>query len=251
MRKSIAAILFLSVFFLINAFSKKMWEDKNTYPIQWDGFGYYFYLPTLFYDNFFEFNNYDYIRNKYNPTYSEILSIKKAANGNLVMRYPIGCAILFSPAFVFAHFYASMTGSPTDGFSEPYQMIMTLWTIIFGVLGLFIISRLLRRYFSDGIVAATILLLGLSTNFFVYTAYSQLHSHIYLFTIYASILLLTDSFYRDAEKKVWRVMVIGILCGLATACRPTEFISFIIPLLWLAGGGVQKSEYTSFGKIKT
>jgi hypothetical protein len=231
----IATLSFLLIFFLANSLNKKMWSSTNTAPIVWDGFGYYFYLPTFFYDDFKDFKNIDYIKSTYNPTFGNSLAVKKAPNGNLIMRYPIGCSFMMLPGFLFAHYLSAFTGFPQDGFSIPYQFSMTIWSLVVAWFGLVILSIVLRKYFSDLVTSSALLVVGLSSNFFIYTSYSQLHSHVYLFTLYALIIYLTNVFYRKEKTSLLLVSIIGALCGLATATRPTEAISFLIPFLWGVG----------------
>jgi hypothetical protein len=226
------SLIFVLIFFLLGSFSAKLWKEKETSPICWDGFGYYFYLPTFFYDDFKTFKNYDYIQEKYNPTFGGELGVKKAPNGNRVMRYPIGVSFLMLPGFGLAHLVAVNCGYAVDGFLLPYQMIMTLWSLIVSWLGLVLLAIVLSKYFSDKVVSLSIIILAIGTNLYIFSSYSQLHSHVYLFFLYASIIFVTDSFYATLKYKLLSPIFIGLMCGIAVACRPTEFISFFIPLLW-------------------
>jgi hypothetical protein len=229
-------LFFLLLFFLGASVLKGRWYNKGTQaPICWDGFGYYFYLPTFFYDDFKEFKQYDYIQKNYSPTGGGTLGVKEAPNGNLIMRYPIGAAFLYFPGFIVGHILAKVQGYPVDGFSVPYQLAMCIWTTLFGMIGLWVLSRLLLRYYEDRFVALSILTLGVASNVFCYITFTQLHTHIYLFTVYATILWLTDTLYLREKFNYALVAAIGLLCGLATACRPTEIISCLIPVLWGIG----------------
>lgn len=226
-------LLLLLLFFLADSKTRSSWEKKGTQvPISWDGFGYYFYLPTFFYDDFKLFRQYDYIQTKYSPTGGGTLSVKKAPNGNLIMRYPIGAAFLYFPGFAAGHLYAQLSGYPVDGFSMPYQWAMSIWTTLFGMLGLWVLSKILLRYYSDKITAFSILILGIASNVFFYISFTQLHTHIYLFTVYAVLIWLTDTLYQREKFNYILIGCIGMLCGLLVICRPTEIISCFIPLLW-------------------
>ena len=71
----------------------------------------------------------------------------------------------------------------------------------------------------------------MATNFYNYASFGPM-THAYLFTLYACILYLVDSFYRSENKRLIYAIAIGILSGLATITRPTEIICAVIPLLW-------------------
>ena len=55
-------------------------------------------------------------------------------------------------------------------------------------------------------------------------------SHIYIFPLYALILLLTKKWHEKPNPML--AFAIGGTIGLATICRPTEAIMLFIPLLW-------------------
>lgn len=233
MKKSLWAFIVCGCFLFGATYSTQKWKESGVHAtINWDGFGYYFYLPAFFYDEINVLNKYDYIQNNYAPTGGNNLNVKKHSNGNFIMRYPMGNALMFLPAFIVAHFWALNSAYPADGFSFPYQFCINHWGIFFSLFGLWIIRKVLLRYFSDLSVAVALIVLCFASNYFNYVSFSNTLTHCYLFTLYALIVYLTDSFYGNNNKKYWKVAVVGALCGLATITRPTEIISSLIPLLW-------------------
>ena len=231
--KSLTAILICSVFLLFSPFLTKRWNNYGAENvICWDIYGYYLYLPSFFYDDLGTLTKYDSIDKIYHPASdAKDMAFLQPQTGKYVMNYPCGQAIVELPAFAAGHIWAKLGGYEVDGFSFPYQMSITIWCVLIACLGLWIMRRLLLKYFDDWLVALLIVIICTATNFYNFVSFSPA-THAYLFTIYASLLYLTDIFYREGRYKLSIVALIGILSGLATIMRPTEIICVIIPLLW-------------------
>jgi hypothetical protein len=231
--KSLLALIFCSLFLFYSPFLTKRWNNGGSQAvICWDVYGYYLYLPSLFYDELGKLNNYDYIHSTYHPgSDTKDQAFIQPNTGKYVMNYPCGQAIIELPAFSIGHLWAKAAGYKADGFTLPYQLSLTFWCVFVACLGLGAMRRLLLRYFDDWIVAVVLIVLCLATNFYNFVSFSVL-THAYLFTLYAVILWLTDSFYRSDRKRMMYVVAIGLLSGLATIVRPTEIICVLIPLLW-------------------
>ena len=104
--------------------------------LTWDVFGYYLYLPAQFIYDDPHLENNDWIESvfeKYNPasTLYQISSSEK----HRVIKYTSGVAILVSPFFFIAHLLASPLGFPADGFSKPYEFIITLGSLLWALIG--------------------------------------------------------------------------------------------------------------------
>ncbi|MBK8652918.1 MAG: glycosyltransferase family 39 protein [Haliscomenobacter sp.] len=152
-------------------------------------------------------------------------------NGNYVLKYSCGQAILFSPFFFLAHCYAKLNDTfPADGFSVPSQFMISMGCLLMAFLGMWVLRRILLRYFSDSSVAVSLILLVLGTNYFEYGTLGSALTHSNLFTLYALLILLTIRFYE--KPTYWKAVGIGGLVGLAALVRPTEILSALIPLLW-------------------
>lgn len=206
----------------------KMGRTEAT--ISWDVSGYYLYLPALFiYHDLRKLEFKKVIDEKYYPSSSPYQSYSHAS-GNQVMKYTCGLAILYSPFFLLAHGLARITGSPADGYSTMYQFMLSLGSLVYAFLGLWMLRLLLRRYFDEGLTALCLAILVFATNYFDYASITGAMSHNYLFTLYTALLLLTDQYYRDRKAR-WFYLAAG-LCGLMVLIRPTETISLFILLGW-------------------
>lgn len=230
--KSGLAILISAVVLLYVTFNLCNWREKNM--IQWDCTGYYLYLPaTIIYQDlgnlrFYEEVVYSHYLNNANTTYG---LYPQQATGRVVNKYALGTSLFELPFFLLAHFYCNVFPDfPADGYSQPYY-VMIVFAILFWVLsGLFVLRKLLLRYFSDATTAITLLLLMFATNLYFYTVFSIGMSHPFSFSAFCFLLYFTDLAYRTGRSKyiVW----IGVIMGLIFITRPTNIVVGIVPLLW-------------------
>lgn len=203
----------------------------------WDALGYYLYLPATFiYHDLDRLSFYPEIEKKYSlqGKENEFYQFSKLPNGNYTGKYFTGIAILQSPFFLLAHGYCVLTNHfHADGFSSPYQLSIILAALFYCGLGLWLLRINLSRYYSENIVAASLIIIGLATNLIQYAAVDVGQSHVYLFFLYALIIYLTGLWHDNHTNLL--ALLIGGCIGLATLCRPTEIIMFFIPLLWYVG----------------
>ncbi len=225
--------------YLLVLFMKFQSPPSN--PISWDTFGYYLYLPMTFiyHDTGIKHKDkIDKIFDKYDPS-STFYQATKIYNGNWIMKYSMGMAFFYSPAFFAGHLAAKLFNYPADGFSKPYQTALIINSFLFFMLGLFYIRKVLLLFFNDGIVTLLLILLFFGTNYFSYVVYSGEIVHNYLFTMYALIIWFTYKWHNSHRKT--DMFFLSITIGFSTLARPTELISILIPLLWNVKG--RKSFY--------
>ena len=243
---SLYAWLFAAAFLLAaNLFYYPKWKLPGTEAaISWDVSGYYFYLPAAFiYKDLKKVGFREEVHQKYQPAGSPYQAFQHES-GNYVMKYSAGMAVQYLPFFLAAHLVASPLGYPADGFSRPYQVAISLGSVLVALLGLWFLRRVLLVYFLDKVVAATLLILVLATNYLDYSAINGAMTHNYLFTLYALLLWATIKFYE--RPTYFKALAIGLLIGLAALTRPTELIAVLIPVLWEVGNGWQAKERLAF-----
>lgn len=214
------------------------WQQERTEAtISYDVSGYYLYLPAAFiYEDLREVAFLPEIIEKYHPTYDPYQTFTHES-GREVMKYSVGQAVIYLPFFSAAHGWASASSAyPADGFSLPYQFMISFGSIIISFLGLYWLARVLRHYFNDSTVAITLLLIGFGTNYLNYSAIDGAMTHNSVFTLYALLLLLTHHFYRSPTLP--RAIGIGLVIGLMALTRPTEILGAVIPVLWGIRGPV-------------
>jgi hypothetical protein len=200
--------------------------------IGWDVAGYYNYLPALFiYKDLKQLSYESKIMEQYEPNPGGLQAYEHPESGNKVIKYSAGMAVMYSPAFFVADFWAKNSKQyPADGYSLPYQFLLSIWSLCFAFLGLFVLRKLLIRYFSDAATALALLSIALASNYLAYAAISNAMSHNYLFSLYA--LMLWNSMHFQQKPSYFRAVTIGLLAGLIALIRPTDIVIILVPLLW-------------------
>ncbi|MEN0004265.1 MAG: hypothetical protein AAF798_08985 [Bacteroidota bacterium] len=231
-RISLYAVCFAGLFvFATGFFYYPKWKQQRTEAtISWDVSGYYFYLPAIFiYKDLKQLQFKDEILPKYGPT-PNLQQAYLHESGNYILKYSCGQAVQYLPFFAAAHLIALNSTHEADGFSPPYQLLISIGSWLIAFLGLWYLRKILLVYFADRIVAVTILLLVLGSNYLDYSAINGAMTHNNLFTIYSLLLWLSHRFYQSPT--YGKAFAIGCLIGLAALTRPTEIISALIPLFW-------------------
>ncbi len=208
------------------------WQQTMTEAtISYDVSGYYLYLPAAFiYEDLKEVKFLDDVMTEYRPTASPY-QVFEHSSGNKVMKYSIGQAVMYAPWFAVGHAWASLSEAyPADGFSLPYQFMISFGSLVVSGLGLFWLTLVLRAYFPDKTVAWTVFLIAIGTNYLNYSAIDGAMTHNNVFSLAALLLLASHRFYVRAN---WtHALKIGACLGLMALTRPTEITAAIIPMLW-------------------
>ncbi len=211
------------------------------HALSWDVFGYYLYLPATFIYHDPGLSNpewLDEIMNTYQPS-DTFYQLVKGKESNRIIKYSSGLALLYAPFFFLAHFIASFTGYAADGFSLPYQYILSAGGILWAIAGIFLLRKLLLKFFSDKVSMVVLLMVIAGTNYFHLAALDgTLLTHNFLFTLYVILLQFT---IRWHEQPTWTIaLAIGLSCGLIILIRPSEAVCVLIPLLWNTGTHVSR-----------
>jgi hypothetical protein len=225
----IAALLVLAVN------QKKRWNSLEVFD--WDAGGYFSYLPAIFiYD---DPGRVDILAVRVQQRFPDSeeaqhhidhLGIHQLPNGRYATKYPLGVALSQLPWFGGAHLYSHLHRLPADGSFWPYQEAAMLAGLAYALLGLWVVRKLLLRYYTDGVVAWTLAGIGLGTNYFVYASHEAALSHAVLFLWQASLLYCTARWY-EAPARRW-ALGMGLFLGLATLTRLSEAMYVLVPLLW-------------------
>ena len=210
----------------------------------WDALGYYMYLPSIFiYKDVKELKWVKAIDSTYNVTGGVFYQASKLESGTYTNKYLAGVAIIQLPYFLLGHYIACATHTIADGFSWPYQYALIIGLLFWGFIGLTLLRKILLTYFSDKVVAISLLLLALCSNLIQYIAVDSAQSHCALFTVYTLVIWFTIQWHQKPSIK--HAFLIGLFSGLAVICRPTELIIVCIPLLWaMQHPTVQQKKWT-------
>lgn len=202
--------------------------------LSWDIFGYYLYLPFQFIYHDLGLKDIGVLHDivlKYHNT-DTLYQVLIQPEGGAVMKYSMGMSIFYAPFFFIGHALALVFGLPADGFSAPYQYSVFAGGIIYSILGIWFLSKVLRRLFNDKTSGLVLLLIVFATNFPVHiTMYGQnAMSHNILFFTYSLILWLTIRWHETYKMKF--IIGLAVFCGLTILSRPSEFVCLLIPLFW-------------------
>jgi hypothetical protein len=203
--------------------------------LSWDYYGYYMYLPaTIIYNDVGIENRQwkDSLDKKY-QTDRPAYQLYPTEKNRLVNVYPAGQSIAMLPFFMLGHAAAKLSGAPADGFSPPYQYAAILSGLFYSILGLFLLRRILLRWFSDKTTAILLLLISIGTNQFYYASFDTTMPHNYLFAGNALLLLLTIKWHERPSALL--ALFTGITIGWLTITRPSELALALIPLFWGIG----------------
>lgn len=225
-------MLLYSLLLAVHIFFYPKWRETGTETtISWDVSGYYMYLPAIFiYHDLEQVAFLDSISKTYQPAGDDYQAFQ-IGNGNRVMKYTMGQAIMYSPFFFLGHAWALADNRfPADGFSKPYQVAISLSSLVFALIGLWYLRKLLLLFFADKAVAWSLLVIVTGSNYLNYSAIDGALTHNYLFTLYVAVLWTTHQFWRSPN--MHSAMLIGFWCGLAALTRPTELILIFWPVFW-------------------
>ena len=224
----LAAVLLASVV----RFSYHSNNSTNGYnATSWDALGYYIYLPGfIIYEDVKKLDWFDDIDSIYNVSGGQFYQAVELDDGDHVFKYLGGVAILELPFFLIGHVVALATDYPADGFSAPYQYAIIWGAVLWFLFGLWVLKWALRRYFTDGITALTMLLVVGASNLIQYVSVDGAMSHSFIFPLYALLLYFTIKWHEKPKRAY--LFFIGLVIGIATISRPTELIMIFIPLLW-------------------
>lgn len=148
-----------------------------------------------------------------------------APNGNRVLKYTYGVALLQTPFFLVTHFIFR-----GNGYSPPYVSAIYISTLFYVLAGLLILFQILQKYFTPKISFYTIIVLSFFTNLFYFTVCNPGLSHPYLFFLFSCLLWVTIRFYQNPG--YLSAAYLGILMGIIVITRPTEICIVLLPLLY-------------------
>lgn len=193
--------------------------------IYWDTISYYSYLPALFIHHDLSL---EFIRNDPQKNESRFWP-ETTPEGKLVIKTTNGLAYLYFPFFIIAHLLADPLGYEADGFSEIYQITLAFSPLFYFFIGLIFLRKILKKYFTDGIVTITLLSVGLASNLFYYSSVTTI-SHTFSFCLIS--LFLYNSLKWIEYPNGLNSLFVGLLLGIISLIRPTNSLIAIFPLLF-------------------
>ncbi|MEM6879383.1 MAG: hypothetical protein AAF544_12530, partial [Bacteroidota bacterium] len=220
--------------------------------------GYYMYLPAAFIHG-----DLHSVWETYNKRFDHVTAppdviepghmLNVAENGNHVVKYTSGVAIMQLPFFWIGHGIATIVPSiEADGYTWPYLFFINISVLVWFWLGMGWLWHALRRDYSPTVAGSVIILLTIGTNLYNFLIFRGVMAHGYLFSLYAGLIWATIRFYDKPSFR--RAAWIGLSAGFITMIRPVEIICLFIPLLYgltsmKAVGERLKTWQTHFSKL--
>ncbi len=221
-------ILFILSIPLINTNHHKWAKDEGV--VVWDVKSYYAYLPATF---IYHDLSLDFMAENPNKFGKWIWPITTPTGKKSILT-TMGLSVMYTPFFFIAHLVASVSPQfEADGYSLPYQYALAFSTFFYFLLGLFVLRKILLRYFSDGVVAFTLLAIGAGTNLFYYVSYEACMSHGYNFVLITIFIFFLEKWTDKITLK--HTIFLGLLSGLIALIRPTNILIIILIPLWRVG----------------
>ncbi len=158
--------------------------------------------------------------------------------GHGARQYAFGAPILWSPFFLLGHVWLSalnLLGGDlrVDGYYFPYQRAIGLGTLLYGFVGLVLIYRVLRRYFSKGLAClSTLGLCGASFLIWYLTVDNSMVHGVSMFA--TTLFLFLWHRFRDVPTRVPWVWL-GAAAGVMAMVRWQNSAFVVLPLgdlLW-------------------
>lgn len=163
---------------------------------------------------------------------------KRLENGKHVNKMTMGVAVMYSPFFFAAHALAGPMGYDASGFSPPYKVALIISSIFYLAIGLYLLMRVLLKYFPGHVAAITLVAIGLGTNLYFYTTIEPTMSHAYSFCLFALFIWALE---RWLERNDWKnAALLGFATGMIALVRPSNLAIVVLIPLW---------QVASFGQL--
>ncbi|MCF6365175.1 MAG: hypothetical protein L3J35_03140 [Bacteroidales bacterium] len=201
--------------------------SKDEGVIVWDIKSYYAYLPATFIYNDLSF---EFTEKNNEIDFNKWIWTMKSPKGKKTIKTSIGLSILYSPFFFIGHAVAKIHPKyNADGYSLPYHIALTFSAYIYFILALFILRKVLLKFYDDKITALTLFFIGAGTNLFYYVTYEAPMSHSYNFFLITLFVYLLIKWHDS--KNIKNSIFLGLTGGLIALVRPTNIIILLlIPL---------------------
>lgn len=220
----ISLTIFLAILLCFLLVIKFIWlgADGKGYTgiIDSDGKGYYMYLPNIFINKNIK---HQVVDNRYVFQFSK----------GTVNKYYVGTAVAMLPFFGTGYLIAYLKNYELNGYSAPFQKIISFAALFYLFLGLIFFKKFLELYnISSATIITSILLLVFGTNLLAYTIVQPAFSHIYSFCFISLFLFSTkNSFlYKDVKS----FFLSSFALGMIILIRPVNVL-IILTIPFLAG----------------
>ncbi|MDY6855611.1 MAG: hypothetical protein SWO11_13055 [Thermodesulfobacteriota bacterium] len=142
-----------------------------------------------------------------------------------------GAGLIMLPFFLFGHLIATLLphlpGVFLDGYSWPYTVFTSLGGVTTALIGLILLYRINRHFFTPLSSITSVLLMLWTSNLCFYTFVWPLYSHVFSLSTIALFILLWLKRDNSMTSGFW--MIWGMTLGLATWIRPQNILFCVLP----------------------
>lgn len=222
-------VAFGMLLILIMVFYQWNRPNPSQQIINWDGEGYYMYLPATFIQKDLTFEKSFEVKKFDTKTNGQSHFLIKDNQEKYHNKYYPGVPLLQLPFFLIAHSIASLTIDNPTGYEFIYAAFMNIGALFYLLLGLYYLRKFLELYsFSHKEIGITIFSLLIGTTLLFQFISFTLFAHIYSFSAFAYFAFLI-------KKKEWDTpffIKLGITLGIIAVLRPVNLIVvFSIPFI--------------------
>lgn len=222
---SLLVIMLLTVAVIWTNFNNHLWKEKHGVVIH-DVVGYYSYLPAAIIQQDLKF---DFVVKQPEHYFGHVIRLR-TPDGGVYQKMTMGLAFLYLPFFLIGHVQALITGVPATGVTEPYLFWLVFSSMFYGMAGLLLLRKILKKFFSEKLTAFVLLVVTAGTNLFFYLTLEAAMSHAYNFFLFILFVWLTMRWY---ERKDFKTSIfLGLNFGLIGLIRPTNGLIVLFFLLY-------------------
>ena len=184
------------------------------FVINADGKDYYQYLVSVFIDK--------------NLTHLHITDgfVVQTPTGN-INEHTVGVSLLLLPFFLIGYTWALLSHATLDGYSAPFQIMVSIAALFYLAVGLIYLRRLLLAFTDkDKTIALVIILIFFGTNLLNYSVNEPSMSHLYSFALISAFLFYVDKLFRQPLPKCFYLS--SLMLGLIILVRPVNAIIVLV-----------------------
>jgi len=231
------ALLWLGIFTLLASFfiTRYIIVGQAVYG---DGIYYWAYTRSAVLDQDLRFQNEG--AHQYGPTTNNSIAQELPGTNQTDLTndkyYPLGPSVLWIPFFSFVHTMVIIINSlgfplPSNGYADSYQIAIGLVNTGFVLVGVLLMNRLLRRFYSPFVASTASLVILFGTNLLYYGSLDVLNSHPASFLLSCIFTYLFVLHRESMSKRQW--LGLGILLGFMTLVRLQDSLFVLMPLSFL------------------
>jgi hypothetical protein len=204
----------------------------NSFEIAWDVLGYYLPLPALFIYNDFFLNDITWLKelNANNELSGTLYMISELPSGQNIYFFLFGMSFFYAPFFFIGHFFATVFGFETNGFSTPYQVSLVVGGIVYMAIGLIYFYENLKHFLPEKIAILCLLCVVFGTNYIHHLSLKNLEPVTVLFLL-VNIILYYSFLWHKNQKRTY-IIYIAIAFSLMALTKPSEVFILLVPVLY-------------------